>query len=307
MSRVARAYRVALRRSAKAALLIALVATVAIALTACGASSTYTMSPARDKNAVPFVIVAPSAVSDLGLATALISGFRTAFPQYNLETTVVASADPAATARAKGGDVAIVAQSGPADSLVSGGFGARAVPVMTDRRVLVGPKDDPAMAGKANSLSDALGKIADAGSGMTAAGGVPVRFVGLKGDSQVDRMWTAAKRRAGGAWYTTVAGGSAQQLQQAEADNAYTIITESAFKAQGAEGSLKVIRASGMPGQTYYVVPLTSAHNLTAAQAFATYIATGEGQDTIAGWGVTGNSGPLFKPANQTSVSYPGQ
>jgi len=79
------------------------------------------------------------------------------------------------------------------------------------------------------------------------------------------------------------------------------------FKSQGGAGALKVIRSSGMPSQTYYIVPLSSAHNLKAAQAFTTYVATGEGQDLIAGWGVTGNSGPLFTPANATTVSYPGQ
>jgi len=259
------------------------------------------------KSATRFVVVTTPAVKDLGLGATLVAAFRQTYPQYDLDTTVVASADPAGRARAEGGDVLIVGQSSSGARLVTDGYARRSLPLMSDRLVLVGPKDDPASARKAPGLSAALARIADAGQSLSHPGGVPVRFVGVTGDPVVAGLWAGAGRRPGGAWYSAVASGTVQQLKAAAQSQAYAVVEEASFRGLSAgTAPLAILRAGGdMPAQRYVVVPMAGAHDPAVAEVFGDWLASGGGQDVIARWGITGSAGPLFVPAQAAAVVWP--
>jgi ABC-type tungstate transport system permease subunit len=306
MSRVANASqsKVGGRSVLAAAVLSAFV--LALSVCGCALSPDGPTRPAAAPNpAASFVIVTTPAVKDLGLAASLESAFRQTFPQYDIEATVVASADPAGLAKTSGGEILIVGQSG-SGGLVKQGYAMNSLPLMSDRVVLIGPRDDPASAKTAPNLSVALKRIANAAQTMSAPGGVPVRFVGVAGDSTAGGAWAAAGVRPSGSWYSQ-ASDTAKQLKAAADTQAYAMVDQAAYRALGGtSGSVVVLRAGAvMPIQRYVVLPLTSAHDPAIANAFAQWAASGAGQGTIARWGVRGSSGSLFIPAQASADILP--
>jgi tungstate transport system substrate-binding protein len=307
MARLAKASPAESVRSAltRAVVACALAAAALVAGCASGTSAQQALPPLT-KDATPFVVVTSPSVRDIGLAAALVSAFRQAYPQYSLDATVVASADPAAFARAQGGDVVLVAQDPSVARLVKEGYASRSLAVMSDRLVLVGPKDDAAGARKAPKVAVALARIADAAQGLSTPGGLPVRFVGLAGDKVVSGLWSASGRRPQGSWYSASATGAAQQVANATETQAYAIVEAAAFQALASGGPLVVLRnGRDMPLRSYVVAPLAGAHDPAVAEVFGDWLAYGSGQDLIARWGIVGTNGPLFTPADASAALWP--
>ena len=309
MTRLARVPQAIVGRGAITAFVAACLLTAAVALSGCSSQAPEALGPRISKTATPFVVVTTPAVKDLGLGTALVNEFRGDYPNFDLETTIVATADPVKWAKTKGGDVVIAAQSAAGSRLVADGYASRSLPLMSDGLVVVGPKEDPAAVRKASGVTAALRRIADAASGMSSPGGVPVRFTAVAGDPVTAALWAAAARKPAGAWYTATATGTAQQLKVAAEEMAYAVVEEAAFRGMGGAASgLVVLRRGGdLPTQRYVVVPLSSANDNAVSEAFANWIAKGAGQDVIARWGVTGSGGPLFAPADKSAVLWPSQ
>ena len=252
-------------------------------------------SLAQDK----FIVMASTTSTEQsGLFAHLLPEFKKA---SGIDVRVVALGTGQALDMARRGDADIVfVHDQPAEEkFVAEGFGLERKPVMYNDFVLIGPKADPA---------GTKGKDITAGLSKLAAAGAPFISRGDKSGTHAAelRYWKAAnvdmaaKKPAG---YQECGCGMGPALNIAASSNAYVLTdrgTWLSFKNRGdlavlVEGDKRLFNQYGV----IVVNPAKHPHvKKDLAQAFADWVVSPPGQDTIAAYKVGGEQ--LFFPnANQ--------
>ncbi|MXR40047.1 solute-binding protein [Halobaculum sp. WSA2] len=156
---------------------------------------------------------------------------------YGATVDAVAQGTGAALETARNGDsdVVMVHARGLEDEFMRNGYGINRRDLMFNDFVIVGPEDDPAGIEGADSATEALATIADAGATFVSRGdnsGTHTKELNL---------WEAAGVDPGGDWYQETGTGMGEALNVATQQGAYTLSDRGTFISQRSEIDLVVL------------------------------------------------------------------
>lgn len=199
-------------------------------------------------------------------------------------------------ARRGDADVVFVHDKDAEENFLSEGFGVQRFEVMYNDFVVAGPKADPAKVAGSKDVVAAYAKIAEAKAPFASRGD-------KSGTHAAElRLWKMAMvdpQSGKGAWYRETGSGMGPTLNTASAMNAYVFTdrgTWLSFKNRGelivlVEGDQRLFNQYGV----MLVNPARHAHvKKELGQAFVDWVVSAEGQQTIAGYKIGGES--LFVP-----------
>jgi len=193
------------------------------------------------------------------------------------------------------GDVDVVMVHAPAaeQAFVDKGFGVERLAVMHNDFVLLGPPSDPDAVGRANTLPEAMQRI--------AAGGAT--FISRGDDSGTHKkelnLWQAAAIEPGGPWYLSVGQGMGAVLQIANDKLAYALSDRGTYLAFKDKIDLEIVYAGAAELLNSYhliiVNPERHPHVKTSlAKRYVEFLRSRQGQDIIRNFNIGGE--PLFYP-----------
>jgi len=194
------------------------------------------------------------------------------------------------------GDVLLVHAKPSEEKFVSAGFGTERTDLMYNDFVIVGPAADPAGVGGMNDVQGALAKIAETGVLFASRGddsGTHKKEMALWADSGVDP--TAAS----GAWYRETGSGMGATLNAGIGMGAYVMTDRATWISFGNKQDYAItVQGDEDMFNQYGVIPVNPAKcpsvNVDAAQTFADWLVSDEGQDVIAAYTVADQQ--LFFP-----------
>jgi tungstate transport system substrate-binding protein len=225
-----------------------------------------------------------------GLLSVLLPPFE---KKFDCKVDVVAVGTGKALKLGEAGDVDVVFVHARSleDKFVANGFGVNRRNVMYNDFVLLGPRDDPAGAGKAKSATDAYRAI--------AAKGIPFISRGDEsGTHQKEKeIWASAGVVPRGAWYIEAGQGMGEVITMATEKRGYTLSDRGTYIAFRKKTDLVVVRQGDKnlwnPYGIIAVNPKKHAHvKFDLAMKFIDFVTGPEGQSLIAGFKVDGE--PLF-------------
>jgi tungstate transport system substrate-binding protein len=241
------------------------------------------------------ILATTTSTQDSGLLEFLLPPFETS---YGVTVRVVAVGTGQALELGRRGDADVLLVHAPEKerAFVEEGYAAYRLEVMYNHFLLLGPREDPAAVAEVDDVVEAFRRIAAAGA----------RFV-----SRGDESGTHAKEieiwaQAGldpatfGPWYFEAGQGMAATLRMAEELNAYILADESTYAILLPTLSRLVVLVppSEMLRNQYSVIVVSPsrhpAASFEAADAFARWLVSAEGQDRIAAYVLNGRS--LFVP-----------
>lgn len=239
---------------------------------------------------------------DAGLIDALIE----AYTKENPDRTVryLARGTGKAIEIAEGGniDMLIVHAKSLEEAFIEEGYGTERIPLMYNDFVLVGPKEDPAQVGEAESAVAALQAIEE--------GGHPFVSRADQSGTHVKELevWAEAGIQPEGDWYEKYekgAEGNKGTLLYTDQQGAYTIMDRATFIANEDQLENLVVLFEGEDILYNYIsiVPVNpdTFDNIYAEEAadFIDWLTSQEAQDLIANFGVEEFGEPLFFPNAQ--------
>jgi tungstate transport system substrate-binding protein len=251
------------------------------------------VSPAIATEDRTLVVAAGTSLQHAGFFEHVLPIFKA---RTGIDVRVLAVGTGQALALAKRGDADVVFGHDPSAeaAFVSQGFGQRRVLVMSNDFLLVGPADDPARV-KGLSVVQALSAIADQRAAFVSRGD-------LSGTHQAElRLWRAAgvdvattarfRRECG-----CTAGAALTLTQEFKA---YALIDRATMATNKQRGGLTVwVQGDAALANPYSVVVASpkdkGSHRLAAAQRFADWMVSSEGQAAIASFRVEGRA--VFTP-----------
>jgi len=194
------------------------------------------------------------------------------------------------------GDVLLVHAKTSEEKFVAAGFGTERTDLMYNDFVIVGPAADPAGVGGMNDVQGALAKIAETGVLFASRGddsGTHKKEMALWADSGVDP--TAAS----GAWYRETGSGMGATLNAGIGMGAYVMTDRATWISFGNKQDYAItVQGDEDMFNQYGVIPVNPAKcpsvNVDAAQTFADWLVSDEGQDAIAAYTVADQQ--LFFP-----------
>jgi tungstate transport system substrate-binding protein len=225
-----------------------------------------------------------------GLLSVLLPPFE---KKFDCKVDVVAVGTGKSLKLGEAGDVDVVFVHARSleDKFVANGFGVNRRNVMYNDFVLLGPRDDPAGAGKAKSATDAYRAI--------AAKGIPFISRGDEsGTHQKEKeIWASAGVVPRGAWYIEAGQGMGEVITMATEKRGYTLSDRGTYIAFRKKTDLVVVRQGDKnlwnPYGIIAVNPKKHAHvKFDLAMKFIDFVTGPEGQSLIAGFKVDGE--PLF-------------
>ena len=194
------------------------------------------------------------------------------------------------------GDVLLVHAKAAEEKFVAAGFGTERTDLMYNDFVIVGPASDPAGVAGMNDVQGAMARIAEEGALFASRGddsGTHKKEMALWSDSGVDPA------AASGAWYRETGSGMGATLNAGIGMGAY-VMTDRATWISFANKQDHQIAVQGDEDMfnQYGVIPVNPAKcpsvKLDAAQAFADWLVSDEGQAAIASYKVADQQ--LFFP-----------
>ena len=268
------------------------------------------------QEAVPVVVSAPPTVADSETLPAnrtvrvavtellaqsdLLARLQVRFEQetaYKLELAPAANSTVVSVGQTGKADVLLVQQGTAASQFVAAGYGTREIAFLTDSLALVGPADDPADVRSADTVSQAMVRIAQSGAA----------FVSRYDDSDVyraeTRLWADAGIVIGNgrAWYTAARLGVSGTLQLAQEMNAYTLVEREAFLR--AQSDLQIL-LEDIPGlcNTYCILPVDAGQfesvNAEGAEIFVQWLLQDSTKAWISDFGTEDYGRPIFDYKN---------
>ncbi len=197
-------------------------------------------------------------------------------------------------------DVVLVHARAAEEAFVASGAGEKRHAVMYNDFILVGPGDDPAGAGKARTIGEALRRIAT----------THALFISRGDDSGTHKkelaLWRAAAITPRGDWYREVGQGMGKVLQIAGELNAYTLTDRGTWLAYRGKLPLSLVFEGGAGLRNPYgIIPVDPRRfpdsNHAGAMALVEWLTSPTGQQAIDRFRVDGLR--LFTPNADTATS----
>jgi len=162
------------------------------------------------------VLASTTSTEQSGLFGHLLPAFTEA-SGIRVRVVAVGTGQAFEIARRGDADSLLVHDTSGEQRLVAEGFAAERADVMANDFVIIGPGHDPAGIAKAETVADALARIAETASAFTSRGDD-------SGTHRAEqRLWEAAGVEPGGAWYRELGSGMGQTLNTAAAMDAYAM------------------------------------------------------------------------------------
>lgn len=266
-------------------------AATAVALIIAGAAS------AQDQS---IIVQSTTSTANSGLYDYLLPIFQN---ETGIQVNVVAVGTGQAIKNAENcdGDVLLVHAKASEEKFVADGFGTERTDLMYNDFVVVGPAADPAGVAGMNDVQGALAKIAESEAPFASRGddsGTHKAEMALWKSADVDP--TAAS----GGWYRETGSGMGATLNTGIGMGAYVMTDRATWISfENKQDYSVVVEGDEDMFNQYGVIPVNPAKcpsvNVDAAQTFADWLVSAEGQEAIAGFKVADQQ--LFFPNAPTN------
>lgn len=233
----------------------------------------------------------------------IIDALSEAYTAQNPDITVryLARGTGAAIETAKGGniDMVIVHAKSLEEAFVEEGYGTERIDFMYNDFVLVGPKDDPAGAKEAGSITEALEKISEGNHQFVSRGDKSGTHV------KEEEIWAASGIQPTGEWYDVYEKGkegNKATILYTDEQGAYTIIDRATvITNKEALKNLEVLYENDEVMLNYItIIPCDpeKMKNINSEDAadFIAWLTGDEAQEIIKNFGVEKYGEPLFYP-----------
>jgi len=240
------------------------------------------------------ILATTTSTQDSGLLDVLIPRFEDEYG-YKVKTIAVGSGQALRLGEEGEADVILAHSPKAEEDFVAAGFGIERQAVMHNDFIVVGPPDDPAGIADAETVAEALQRIAASGSVFLSRGdesGTHTKELGL---------WEKAGVEPAGDWYQETGQGMGATLTIAGEKRGYTLSDRGTYLAQRDNVDLDVL-SEGDPDlfNVYHVIVVNPDRhaevNADGARAFARFMTAAEVQDLIGNFGADTYGQPLFVP-----------
>ena len=253
------------------------------------------LTPAARAQEGAIIVQSTTSTANSGLYDHLLPIFR---DRTGIQVNVVAVGTGQAIKNAENcdGDVLLVHAKASEEKFVADGFGTERTDLMYNDFVIVGPADDPAGIGGTTDVKGALAKIAAAAAPFASRGD----------DSGTHKkemaLWSAAgidPTGASGDWYRETGSGMGATLNTAIGMGAYVLTDRATWISfRNRQDFVIAVEGDEEMFNQYGVIPVDPARcpavNAEAAQVFADWLVSAEGQAAIADYKLDGQQ--LFFP-----------
>jgi tungstate transport system substrate-binding protein len=258
---------------------------ITLALVSCG-----TPSPRADE----LLLVSTTTTQDTGLLDALLPAF-TKQTGYAVRLVAVGSGQALKIGEQGNADVILLHSPAAEKEFVANGFGIDRRLVMHNDFVIVGSPSDPAGIRGMDPI-EAFTKIYNSGATFVSRGDESGTHV------KENNLWqNAGLNPAGQDWHLETGQGQGATLLVASEKDAYALVDRGTYLAYQKNVELDIL-VEGDPFllNVYHVITVNPEKwpetNIEAANAFADFITSPEGQNIIGEFGVTDYGQPLFIP-----------
>ena len=194
------------------------------------------------------------------------------------------------------GDLLLVHAKPAEEAFVEAGYGTERTDLMYNDFVIVGPEDDPAGVGGMKDAQDALGQIAESGATFASRGddsGTHKKEMSLWADTDADPT------SGSGDWYRETGSGMGATLNAGIGMGAYVMTDRATWISFENKQDYEIlVEGDEDLFNQYGVIPVSPEHcpsvNIDAAETFADWLLSTEGQEAIAAYSVQGQQ--LFFP-----------
>ena len=194
------------------------------------------------------------------------------------------------------GDVLLVHAKAAEEKFVADGFGTERTDLMYNDFILVGPEKDPAGVNGMNDVQSAMTMIAEKGALFASRGddsGTHKKEIALWAEIKLD------PQTASGGWYPETGSGMAATLNARLGTGAYVLTDRATWISfENRQDFRIVVEGDQDLFNQYGVIPVNPEKcpsvKTEAANTFADWLVSDEGQDAIAGFQLNGKQ--LFFP-----------
>lgn len=240
------------------------------------------------------LLATTTSTQDSGLLDVLVPAFE---KESNLKVKVIAVGSGQALEMGRKGDADVLLVHSPKaeTEFLEAGYGVSRYPVMYNKFVLAGPKDDPAGVQGIKDVIVVLQKIAKTESNFVSRGdnsGTHVKEMAL---------WEEALIKPQGKWYIETGQGMGETLLLADEKNAYVLTDEATYLSLKDKLKLEVfVDNDERLFNPYSVIAVNPEKNkgvnYEGAVAFIKFITGQKGQEIIRSFGTEKYGKPLFVP-----------
>ena len=239
------------------------------------------------------VLASTTSTQDSGLFDVLIPAFEKANPDIKVQVVAVGTGEAIQKGRDGDADGLLVHAKSDEEQFVKDGYADSRADVMYNQFLIVGPKDDPAKIAGSKTAAEAFKKIADA----------KAKFISRADDSGTNKkeikIWDAAGIKPSGSWYKKSGQGMGDTLKMADEMGAYTLADQATYLTMSNEKAITskaIFEGADDLLNQYGVLVVKGAKQEAAAQKFADWILSDEGQTVIKNFGKDTFGVSLFTP-----------
>jgi tungstate transport system substrate-binding protein len=240
------------------------------------------------------ILATTTSTQDSGLLDALVPEFEDQY-DCNVKTIAVGSGEAIRLGSEGEADVLLVHSPKAEEEFMTAGNGESRDLVMHNDFIIVGPADDPAGIGDAESAAAALALISESEATFLSRGdesGTHTKELGL---------WTTAEIEPAGSWYQETGQGMGATLTVTTEKQGYTLSDRGTYLAQSDNLDLEILYEGDKAlNNIYHVIVVDpekhSEVNVDCARDFSAFMIAADTQATIGEFGVDEFGEPLFIP-----------
>ncbi|HOI24587.1 MAG TPA: substrate-binding domain-containing protein [Caldisericia bacterium] len=262
-------------------------------------SSCKPKEPVQVQEPSTMILATTTSTEDSGLLKVLVPAFEAKFP-VTVKVVSVGTGQAITIGEQGDADCLLVHDRAKEDKFVADGFGAYRMDVMYNDFVIIGPSEDPAGIKTASDAIEALKLIAQSQSSFVSRGDQSGTH------SKELKLWKEAGIEPITPWYISAGQGMGAVLLMADEKLAYTLTDRATYLKYTKDGkiSLTLLFEGSTPLlNPYGVIPVSKEKhpsvNFLAAEQFAKFITSLEGQTIIAEFGTADFGSPLFFPDSE--------
>nr|WP_296751342.1 substrate-binding domain-containing protein [Thioalkalivibrio sp.] len=247
----------------------------------------------------PFIVLASTTSTEQsGLFQHIVPQF-TARTGIDVRVVAVGTGQAFAIGRRGDADALLVHHPAGEEQFVAEGYGSERRDVMYNDFVLIGPRADPAGVTQADSIQEALVRIAESNSAFTSRGDD-------SGTHRKEReLWGTARIEPSGRWYRQLGSGMGATLNTAAAMDAYVLADRGTWLSfRNRQELVIVFEGDGPLFNPYGSIPVNPERfnwvKADLTRQWHDWLSAPEGQAAIAEYRIDGE--PVFFPVRTSAA-----